>query len=151
MKAPRTLSEFSHSLGPRARIAAATATRARLERTGEAAGRSELDLLRQAQRIVDLDPEIADHALNLRVSEKQLDCSQIAGLAVDLRRLSSTQRMRAVGPPVHSGAFDPAIHDACVLASRQMGLVVDGSERQRGLELAGARSASLAAKLGSVP
>ena len=48
---------------------------------------SELDLLRQSQSIIDLDPKITDRALDLRVSEKQLDRSQIAGLAVDLRRL----------------------------------------------------------------
>ena len=52
--------------------------------------RLELDLLRQAQRIVDLDPEIADRTLDLGMSEKQLDRSQIAGLAVDLRRLGAT-------------------------------------------------------------
>jgi hypothetical protein len=46
---------------------------------------SELDLLRQGKGIIDLDPEIPDGALDLRVSEKQLDRSQIAGLAVDLR------------------------------------------------------------------
>jgi hypothetical protein len=33
--------------------------------------------------------------------EKQLDRSQIAGLAVDLRRLGAAYRMRAVGAPVH--------------------------------------------------
>jgi class 3 adenylate cyclase len=47
--------------------------------------------------IVDLDPEIPDGALDLRVSEKQLDRSQIAGLAVDLRCLRAAHRMRAVG------------------------------------------------------
>ena len=35
--------------------------------------RSELDLLRQAQRIIDLDSEIADRALDLRMSEKKLE------------------------------------------------------------------------------
>jgi hypothetical protein len=32
-------------------------------------------LLRQAQRIVDFDPEVADGALNFQMSEKQLDRS----------------------------------------------------------------------------
>jgi len=32
--------------------------------------RSELDLLRQAQRIIDLDPKITDRALDLRVSKR---------------------------------------------------------------------------------
>jgi hypothetical protein len=44
-------------------------------------------LVRQRQRIIDFDSEVGDSALDLRVFEKQLDRSQIAGLAVDLRRL----------------------------------------------------------------
>jgi len=36
----------------------------------EASRHSELDLLRQCQRIVDLDPEIANRAYNLRMSER---------------------------------------------------------------------------------
>ena len=36
--------------------------------------------------------------------EKQLNRSQIAGLAVDLRRLGAAHRMRAVGAAVHPGA-----------------------------------------------
>ena len=77
---------------------------------------SELDLLRQSQSIIDLDPKITDRALDLRVSEKQLDRSQIAGLAVDLRRLGAAHRMGAVGAAVHLGPLDPAVHDARVLA-----------------------------------
>ena len=57
--------------------------------------RSELDLLRDAERIVDLDPEIANGALQLRVAEQQLLRSQVAGLPVNLGRLRAAQRMRA--------------------------------------------------------
>jgi hypothetical protein len=39
----------------------------------EAVRHSEFDLLRQRQSIIDLDPEIPNRALNLRMSEKQLD------------------------------------------------------------------------------
>ena len=62
----------------------------------EAARSFELYLLRQRQSIVDFDPELTDGALNLRMSEKQLDRSQVAGLAVDLSRLGATQRMCAI-------------------------------------------------------
>ncbi len=47
------------------RLAGASATHAARSRR-----RSELDLLRQRQGIIDLDPEIADRALDLRMSEK---------------------------------------------------------------------------------
>src|SRR5271166_747180 len=99
---------------------------------------SELDLLRQSQGIIDLDPEIPDGALDLRVSEKQLNRSQIAGLAVDLRRLGAAHRMRAVGAADHPGALDPAMHYARVLASRQMGLVVDAARKDVGASVRGA-------------
>jgi hypothetical protein len=51
-----------------------------------------------------------------RMSEKQLDRSQIASLAVDLRRFGAAYRMRAKGAAVHPGALDQAVHDARVLA-----------------------------------
>lgn len=65
-------------------------------------------------------------------SEKQLDRTQVAGLAVDLRRLGATQRVCAIGAAVHSRALDPAVHYARVLASRQIGLVVDSAWKDVG-------------------
>jgi hypothetical protein len=89
----------------------------------EAAGRSELDLLGQAQRIVDLDPEIADRALNLSV-EKQLDRSQISmGLVVDAaRKDEGVSIWRALVQPVlrrSSGLFRD------LKLNRTAGLVLD--------------------------
>src|SRR5271165_1578563 len=69
------------------------------------------------------------------MSEKQLDRSQIAGLPVDLRRLCAAYRVRAVGGTVHPGALDPAVNDARVLASRQMGLVVDAAREDVGASI----------------
>jgi hypothetical protein len=66
------------------------ASRASLRHTSEGGHRrSELDLLRERQGIIDFDLEVTDGALDLGMSEEQLDCSQIAGLTVDLRRLST--------------------------------------------------------------
>jgi hypothetical protein len=111
------------------------ASRAHLRHPRGGVRRLELDLLRQAQRIIDLDPKITDRALDLRVSKKQLDRSQIAGLAVDLRRLGAAQRMRAVGRALHPGTLDPAVHYARVLASREMGLVVDSARKDVGTSI----------------
>ena len=47
---------------------------------------SDVNLLGQRQRIVDLDPEVSDGALELRVSEQELNRSEVSGLAVNLRR-----------------------------------------------------------------
>jgi len=67
-------------------------------RRGRAArlGRSDFDLLRDAERVVDLDTEVPDGAFEFRVSEQQLDRSQIAGLLVNLRRLGAPHRMRSI-------------------------------------------------------
>ena len=49
----------------------------------------QLDLLRDREGVIDLDSEIANGALKLRVPEQQLYGPQVAGLLVDLRRLRS--------------------------------------------------------------
>ena len=48
---------------------------------------SQLDLLGNGERVVDLDAEVSDSALELCMPEEQLDGSQVARLFVDLRRL----------------------------------------------------------------
>jgi hypothetical protein len=48
---------------------------------------SQLDLLGDAERIIDLDAEVPHRAFELRVPEEQLDGSQIARLLLDLSRL----------------------------------------------------------------
>lgn len=98
-------------------------------------GRSELDLLRQRQGIVDFDPEVTDGALNLRMSEKQLNRPQITCLTVDLRRLGAAQRVRAIGAAVHSRARDPAMHDACVLARRKVRLILNPARKGVGASI----------------
>jgi hypothetical protein len=51
----------------------------------EARRHSELDLLRQRQGVIDFDPEIADSALDLCMSEQQLDRSRITSRATYCR------------------------------------------------------------------
>ena len=53
------------------------------DRRGHAV-KSEFDLLGDAERVVDLDPEIANGAFQLGVTEQKLHRPQIAGLAIDL-------------------------------------------------------------------
>ena len=51
------------------------------------AGGSELNLLRDAEGVVDLDAEIADGAFELRMSDEKRYGSQVARLPVNLSRL----------------------------------------------------------------
>jgi hypothetical protein len=78
--------------------------------------RSEFDLFRERQSIIDFDREVTNGALDLRVPEKQLDHSKITGLAVNLRHPGAAHGMGAIGAAVHAGGFDPAMQDAGVLA-----------------------------------
>jgi hypothetical protein len=77
--------------------------------------RSELDLLRDAERIVDLDAEVANSAFELRVLGEQLHRPQVAGLLVNLRHLCSPYRVRPISRAIEASTFDPAIDDTSVL------------------------------------
>ena len=51
----------------------------------EAGGRRlEINLFSHVQGVVHLDPEISDGAFQFRMTEKKLDCTQVAGLAINL-------------------------------------------------------------------
>ena len=84
--------------------------------------RLKFDLLGDAERIINLDAKITHGALQLRVAEQQLHCSQIAGLLVNLCRLRSAQRMRAICRAIEPGAVRPSMDDAGVLPRRQVRL-----------------------------
>src|SRR5450631_1044476 len=59
--------------------------------------RLHFSLLRDLQRVVDLDPEVSDCAFQLGVSTQELNRPKIPGAPVDQRRLGASQRMGAVG------------------------------------------------------
>lgn len=54
---------------------------------------SYVDLFRYAQRIFQLDPEIAYCAIDLGMSEQQLHSTQVTCFPVDLSRFGSAKRM----------------------------------------------------------
>jgi hypothetical protein len=91
---------------------------------GRAPVRLELDLLRDAKRIVDLDAEVANSAFELRVPEQQLHRPQVAGLLVNLRHLRSPQRVRLISRAIEAGAFNPAMDNTSVLSCRDVRLIV---------------------------
>jgi hypothetical protein len=106
--------------------------------------------LRDAERVINLDPEITHGALQLRVTKQQLHCPQIAGLLVNLFRLRSAQRVRAVCRAIEPGAVRPSVDDAGVLPRRQVWLSPETAWEQKsarasveGGELLAASSAGL--------
>jgi len=52
-------------------------------------GNSDVDLLGNGQRVIDLDPEIPDRALDFAMSKKKLDGAKISGSPVDRGSLGS--------------------------------------------------------------
>lgn len=51
---------------------------------------SELDLLGEPERVIYFHAEVANGRLDLRVTEQQLDRSQVAGLPIELSDLGSS-------------------------------------------------------------
>ena len=92
--------------------------------------RSELDLLRDAERIVDLDAEVANSAFALCVPEEQLYRPQVTGLLVNLRHLCSPHRVRPISRAIETGAFDPTMDGTSVLPRRDVRLVMKAARKE---------------------
>src|SRR4051794_27091576 len=56
-------------------------------------GTSDLSLFRYRERVIHLDAEISDRALDLGVTEQELDRPQVAGAPVDQGSLRPPQRV----------------------------------------------------------
>jgi hypothetical protein len=82
----------------------------------------QLDLLGNAERVIDLDTEIADRAFELCMSKQKLNRSEVTCLLIDLRCLRPPHRMRAVGGAIEPGALDPVMDDPRILSRRQVRL-----------------------------
>src|SRR5258705_3425778 len=81
---------------------------------------SDLRLFRNRQRVVNLDAEIANGALELGVAEKKLDRTQVAGALVDEGCLRPAERVRAIGFRIQTDQTHPFIHEPCVLARTEV-------------------------------
>jgi hypothetical protein len=92
---------------------------------------SDLELLGNGKRIVDIDPEIPDRALDLGVTEQELDGSEIAGSPVDHRRLRATHRMRAIGQRIEPNRPSPGSQQSCILARAHRPRPIDPAREQR--------------------
>ena len=78
--------------------------------------RLQLNLLRQAQRVLDLNSEVANSALQLRVTQQKLHRALVSSLLVSLRGLGATQRVRSIGGAIQPSGYHPFAHDARVLS-----------------------------------
>lgn len=83
-------------------------------------GSSEVGLLREDQRIIDFDTEVADRTLQLRMTQQELARSQIASALVDQRDLGPPQAMGAVESGIQPNQRDPIIEEAPILSGRNV-------------------------------
>ena len=79
---------------------------------------SDIDLLGYGERVINLDSEIADRALDLRVAQQELNRPKISRFLIDQRCLRPTQRMGAKQLRVKSDACHPFRKKPSILASR---------------------------------
>ena len=56
---------------------------------------SDIDLLSDGERVIDLDAKVPDRALHLGMAEEQLNHAEVSGSPIDQSRLGSTQRVSA--------------------------------------------------------
>jgi hypothetical protein len=70
-------------------------------------GTSDLDFLRDLDRIVNFDAKISNGAFDLRAAQQQLNRTQVTGSPVDQRRFGSAQGVRAELQQVEADARDP--------------------------------------------
>ena len=57
---------------------------------------SDIDLLGYGESVIDLDSEIADRALDLRVAQQELNRTKISRFLIDKRCLRPAERMCAI-------------------------------------------------------
>ena len=86
-------------------------------------------------RVIDFDAEVANGALDLRMSEQKLHRSEIPRAPVDQNRLRATQRVRAEFGWIEPDAGHPLVNQTGILPRGQPALgVVTSTSKQ---ELAG--------------
>lgn len=81
---------------------------------------SRLRLLRHLQRVIDLNAEVTDGALQLGVPKEQLNRTQVLRPFVNERGLGAAQRVGTVFAWIKINACHPGLDDPRVLTRRQM-------------------------------
>src|ERR1019366_7871385 len=91
---------------------------------------SDVDLLRNCQRIVDLDPEIADRAFQLGMPEQKLDRAKISGASIDQGDLRPAERVRAIHRGIQSDRPGPLVHETRVVPGGKRFVLSDPTWKQ---------------------
>ena len=92
---------------------------------------SYFNLLCNRECIVDVDAEIPNSALNLRVAEQELDGPEVTCSSVDHRGFGTPHGMGAVGEGIQPNRAEPRPKQAGVLARRHRPLSIDPARKER--------------------
>ncbi len=86
--------------------------------------RSEVDLFGDAQRVFQLNAQVAHCAVHFGVAKQELNGAKITGFAVNLRRFCPAQRVGAVSARLKPDGGHPIAHQPSILARRNMGAIM---------------------------
>ncbi len=90
----------------------------------------------KGERILDVDAQIANRALDLRMTEQNLHGAQVTRLLVDDRRLGSAERMGAVVLRAQSDPGHPFINEPGVLPGADVVHVINPARKDELVECA---------------
>lgn len=95
---------------------------------------SNVDALRQRQCVVNINAKIADRALNLAVTQKDLNCSKVPGSFVDHRSLGPAQRMSSVLLGIKPDDCHPFADKPSILPGAEVSKATDPARKQEVVE-----------------
>lgn len=82
--------------------------------------RLQFNLLRDSQSVLHLNTKVANRAFELRVTEQNLDGSEVTRLLVNLHCLGSPHGVGAIGVSVKPDGRNPAVDNPGILPRGQM-------------------------------
>ena len=88
---------------------------------------SDLGVFGKGKRVLHVDSKIAHRILDLAMTEKDLDCSQIAGRPVDDRCLRSPERVGAILAPHQTDPCHPFVDNPSILPRAQAPIVINSA------------------------
>ncbi len=91
---------------------------------------SNLDRLRDGQRIFESDAEVAHCAVPLRMAQQKLDRAEVAGFAIYLCHLRSPHGMGTIGARLETDRGHPLAHQTSILPRRNVQTIIKAARPQ---------------------
>ena len=89
--------------------------------------RSNFRALSKSDRIINVDAEVANGIVDVRMTQQDLHRAKVSGCLVDERSLRSAHRMRAVFRHDEANCTDPLIDQSGILTGAEVTHIVDAA------------------------